>query len=57
MILPESILVKEQFETYKKIFKENNINHRIVCKVRYDDECGNGNNSFSITGTIYSDEY
>ena len=53
MILPESILVKEQFETYEKIFKENNINHRIVCKVRYDDECGNKHNSFSITGTIY----
>ncbi len=57
MKLPESILVKKQFQTYEKLFKENNINHRIVCKVRYDDECGNKHNSFSITGTIYSSEY
>ena len=57
MQLPESVLVKKQVKNYEKIFKENNINHRIVCKVRYDDECGNGHNSFSITGNIYSDEY
>ena len=56
MILPESVLVKKQVKNYEKIFKENNINHRIVCKVRYDDQCGNGHNSFSITGNIYSDE-
>lgn len=56
MQLPESVLVKKQVKTYEKIFKENNINHRIVCNVRYDDECGNCHNSFSITGTIYSDE-
>ena len=36
MKLPESVLVKKQVKTYEKIFKENNINHRIVCKVRYD---------------------
>ena len=57
MQLPESILVKKQFQTFEKTFKENNIKHRIVCTVRYDDECGNGHNSFSITATIYSDEY
>ena len=57
MKLPESVLVKKQFQTFEKIFKENNVKHRIVCTVRYDDECGNGHNSFSITATIYSDEY
>ena len=56
MKLPESILVKKQVKNYEKTFKENNIDHRIVFEVRYDDECGNGHNSFSITGTIYSDE-
>ena len=57
MQLPESILVKKQFQTFEKTFKENNVKHKIVCTVRYDDECGNGHNSFSITATIYSDEY
>ena len=57
MKLPESILVKKQVKTFEKTFKENNVKHRIVCTVRYDDECRNGHNSFSITATIYSDEY
>ena len=56
MQLPESVLVKKQVKTFEKIFKVNNINHRIDCTVRYDDECGNNHNSFSITGTIYSSE-
>ena len=38
------ILRKKQEKTYEKLFKENNNNHRIVCKVRYDDECGNKHN-------------
>ena len=57
MILQKSVIVKKQVKTFEKIFKENNIKHRIVCKARYDDECGNGHNTFSITGTIYSNEY
>ena len=57
MQLPESVLVKKQVKNYEKTFKENNIDHRIVFEVRYDDECGNGHNSFSIKATIYSDEH
>lgn len=29
---------------------------RLVIKLRYDDECGNGHNTFSITGDIYRDD-
>ena len=57
MQLPESVLVKKQVKTFEKIFKVNNVKHRIVFEVRYDDECGNGHNSFSIKATIYSDEH
>lgn len=56
MKLPESILVKKQFKTFEKLFKKNKIEHRIICTVRYDDDCRNGNNSFSITGVVYSNK-
>lgn len=49
--LPASVLVKSQ----KKEFPARIITHkgrRIVvrCRVRWDDQCGNGHNSFAITG-------
>lgn len=52
--LPVSILTKNQKKTFgPKIYTENGTQYRITAKVRYDDECNNGHNSFSITGEIY----
>lgn len=51
--LPESKLTKKQVKTFEKMLPNN---RRIIAKVRYDDECGNGHNSFAITGTIYSSQ-
>lgn len=51
--LPASVLTKKQTKT----FGPRSINYDgtpawITAKVRYDDECGNGHNSFAITAEI-----
>lgn len=52
--LPESVIVKHQKKIYTKLgVAEFGEKVDIVAKVRHDDSCGNGHNSFSITGTIY----
>ena len=43
----------------KKAFRKDYIGdggkpETIIAEVRHDDECGNGHNTFSITGTIYT---
>lgn len=51
--LPASVLVKHQVKTYgPKFYTEDGHRYRITAKVRYDDQCGNGHNSFSITASI-----
>ncbi len=50
MNLPESKLTKKQTKTFTKQLPGN---RRIEATVRYDDQCGNGHNSFAITGNIY----
>lgn len=51
--LPPSVLVKHQVKTYgPKFYTEDGTRYRITAKVRYDDRCGNGHNSFSITADI-----
>lgn len=44
----------ENSKSFSKVYTENDQPHRIVVKVRYDDTCRNGHNSFSITGSIYN---
>lgn len=52
--LPASTLVKEQKKKYgPKIYVEHGVTYKITAKVRHDDQCGNGHNTFSITGEIY----
>lgn len=52
-LLPTSTLTKNQKHIYGwKIYQENGDTFRIKAQVRHDDECGNGHNSFSITGEI-----
>lgn len=54
MQLPTSVLTKKQVKTYgPKIYREGEYTYKLTVKVRYDDSCGNGHNSFSITGEQY----
>jgi hypothetical protein len=50
-ITAESILTKKQVKTFTKTLPEKF--QKITAEVRYDDECGNGHNSFAITATIW----
>lgn len=50
----ESVLTRKQTKTYgPKPITGWGKNALIKAKVRYDDECGNGHNSFAITDEIY----
>lgn len=46
-------LTKNQKKTFRKDYVEDGKPHAIIAEVRYDDECGNGHNSFAITATLY----
>ena len=48
----KSKLTKNQFKEFKKNIKFEGKNRIITVVVRYDDKCGNGHNTFSITGDI-----
>ncbi len=48
-----SQLTKHQKQEYYALYSEDGDNYKLVAKVRYDDECGNGHNSFAVTGDIY----
>jgi len=50
--LPISILTKSQTKEFKKEFKEDGKSYTIKVVVRFDDQCQNGHNTFSITGEI-----
>ena|SRR5579864_7669255 len=53
-ITEQSTLTKSQKKTFgPKPISGWGTGALIKAEVRYDDECGNGHNSFSITGTIY----
>ena len=50
----ESIVTKDQSKKYGPVeYVEDGQAYRIYANVRYDDECGNGHNTFSITGEIF----
>lgn len=51
-----SILTKNQKKTFTAEYDGERPGERmlLIATVRYDDECGNGHNSFAITGGIYS---
>lgn len=48
----ESTLIKKQVKSFTKIVG----NEKFVVAVRYDDECGNGHNSFAITCETFENE-
>jgi hypothetical protein len=49
-----SILTKSQKKEYRKDYFSNGKPETIIATVRYDDECGNGHNTFAITASIYT---
>lgn len=52
--LPESKLATcEQSKTKSFSFIENGKDCKLIVKLRYDDTCRNGHNSFSITASLY----
>ena len=51
--MSESKLCKSQKRQYAATYKEDDRRYKIVAEVRYDDQCGNGHNTFALTGTIY----
>lgn len=59
MKLPVSVLTKHQTKTFEAFNVTVNTEwgpqeyRRVKATVRYDDECGNGHNSFSITGKAW----
>ena len=48
-----STLTKKQVKTFKKSYREDGREYVLIAKVRYDDECGNGHNTFAVTGEIW----
>ncbi len=48
-----STLVKNQKKTFRADYYVDDEPRTLIAVVRHDDECGNGHNSFSITGTLY----
>ena len=48
-----SVLTKKQVKMFKKSYVENGGEYVLITKVRYDDECENGYNTFAITGEIW----
>lgn len=53
MQLPESKLTRNQRTTRRTEFRENGRRYELIAEIRYDDQCGNGHNTFAITGSIY----
>jgi hypothetical protein len=55
--LPESILVKNQKKQIIKHFKEDGEARTLFINLRFDDSCGNGHNTFAITGNLHAWHY
>jgi len=52
-MLPISRLTKDQSLTEFKTWTENKQRYKLTVTIRYDDRCGNGHNTFSVTGVLH----
>jgi len=52
-----SVLTKKQVKAFRKDYMVGGKARTIIAQVRYDDQCGNGHNSFAITGETYTGEH
>ncbi len=52
--LPKSEWVEKQTRKFEVKYEEDGRTYRLTAKVRYDDQCGNGHNTFSITADLDS---
>ena len=50
---PESVLTKKQVKRLEKRIQYDGRQHILKVSIRYDDNCGNGHNSFAITGEVW----
>ena len=48
----KSVLTKNQKKAYARKFTEEGITYNLKVQLRYDDDCGNGHNTFAITGEL-----
>lgn len=46
-------LTKKQTKVFRADFTVNGLPETLIAKVRFDDECGNGHNTFAVTGELY----
>lgn len=51
--LPRSVLVKSQNRELRKDYHGKRAPEVLIVHIRWDDRCGNGRNSFAITGNLY----
>lgn len=51
--IPKSKLVKKQVKRLERTTTLDGEKVNIIVKIRHDDECGNGHNSFTITTNVY----
>lgn len=57
LTIPTSVLTRSQkFErTAQNVTVDGTTYKKVVAEVRYDDQCGNGHNSFAITGSAWEE--
>ncbi len=48
-----SILIQKQTKVLRKIFTEDRQRYLLIVTLRYDDDCKNGHNTFSMTGEVW----
>lgn len=48
-----TVLTKNQKKMFRKDYMRSGKPETMIVEVRYDDECGNGHNTFAITAEIY----
>lgn len=52
--LPKSTRIKHQIKTKEFKYTVKGKPYRLVVNLRYDDQCGNGHNTFGITADLYA---